>query len=283
MNVAGVELRDPRPVAGGDICRAWRATTSDGTEVFAKTLAGAPHGLFAAEARGLARLVAPGGPPVPQPLAVSDDGLVLPWVAPGTANADAAAELGRALAAMHAASPGAFGSDQGGFIGPLPLPAGGGEAWPHFYAEYRLAPYLGALDDDARRLVEAVIERLPDLAGPDEAPALVHGDLWSGNVLWAAGGPAWLVDAASVHGGHRETDLAMLALFGCPHLDVLMSSYEQVTPLAPGWRDRLPLHQLHPLLVHATLFGGGYGRQVAVAASTLLGGGGSRRSSSTAG
>ena len=97
------------------------------------------------------------------------------------------------------------------------------------------------------------------VAAPAEPPARLHGDLWSGNVLWAPDG-AWLIDPAA-HGGHRETDLAMLALFGCPHLDRVLAAYDEAAPLADGWRDRVPLHQLFPLLVHVVLFGRGYAAQ----------------------
>jgi fructosamine-3-kinase len=90
----------------------------------------------------------------------------------------------------------------------------------------------------------------------DDVPARVHGDLWSGNVLWTAAG-AVLVDPAA-HGGHRESDLAMLALFGLPGLDDVVAGYEEVHPLRPGRRDRLTLHQLYPVGMHAVLFGGGY-------------------------
>ena len=96
----------------------------------------------------------------------------------------------------------------------------------------------------------------PSLAGPPEPPSRIHGDCWSGNVLWS-GGRGWLIDPAA-QGGHRETDLAMLALFGAPYLDRILAAYSDVAPLAAGWRDRVPLHQLHPLLVHACLFGSGY-------------------------
>ena len=113
-------------------------------------------------------------------------------------------------------------------------------------------------------VVERACGRLPQLDGP---PARLHGDLWSGNVLWSADG-AWLIDPAA-HGGHRETDLAMLALFGCPHLDAVLGAYDEAAPLADGWRERVPLHQLFPLLVHAALFGGGYGAQAAAAAATV--------------
>jgi fructosamine-3-kinase len=111
-----------------------------------------------------------------------------------------------------------------------------------------------------------VLDKLPDLAGPPEPPARLHGDLWSGNVLWAADGRAWIIDPAA-HGGHRETDLAMLALFGLPHLDRVLAAYDASWPLAAGWEERVPLHQLHPLLVHAVLFGGGYGAQAVAAAA----------------
>ncbi|MFQ6170892.1 fructosamine kinase family protein [Oryzobacter sp. R7] len=101
-----------------------------------------------------------------------------------------------------------------------------------------------------------------------DAPARLHGDLWSGNVVWTAGG-AVLIDPAA-HGGHREADLAMLALFGCPGLEDVLAGYEEVAPLAPGWRERVALHQVHPLLLHAVLFGGGYARQAVRAASRYL-------------
>ena len=107
---------------------------------------------------------------------------------------------------------------------------------------------------------DRLADRLAELAGPAEPPACIHGDLWSGNVRWAADGRAWLVDPAA-HGGHRETDLAMLALFGAPYLAGVLRSYQQAAPLADGWQDRVELHQLHPLLVHAVLFGGGYGER----------------------
>jgi fructosamine-3-kinase len=140
--------------------------------------------------------------------------------------------------------------------------------WGRFYAEHRLLPYLRAarsrkaISPQDGRAVEAVCQRLvdvDDLGGPPEPPARLHGDLWSGNVLWSPDGPV-LIDPAA-HGGHRETDLAMLDLFGLPHLDRVLAAYDETRPLADGWRDRTGLHQLHPLLVHAVLFGGGYGAQ----------------------
>jgi fructosamine-3-kinase len=112
-------------------------------------------------------------------------------------------------------------------------------------------------------LLDRVAARLTDL-DPQESPSRIHGDLWSGNILWTANG-ATLIDAAAHH-GHRETDLAMLALFGAPHLEVTLTAYQSVRPLADGWRGRVALHQLYPLAVHALLFGGGYAAQTLAAA-----------------
>ena len=258
MKVAGVELHDVVDIGGGDICRAFRATATNGRPVFAKTLADAPARFFEAEADGLRLLCVDGGPPVAAVVAVGPDGLVLDWIDAGCPTQSAAADFGRRLSVLHGVGLPAFGGAQAGFIGTLPLDNTPEADWPSFYANCRLSPYVRGLPDDVRRAVDAVIDRIHELAGPAEPPARLHGDLWSGNVHWAADGHGWLVDAAAAHGGHRETDLAMLSLFGAPHLDIILAAYEAVTPLADGWRRRVALHQLHPLLVHAQLFGGGY-------------------------
>ena len=270
MRVAGYELRDARPVAGGDICTAYRGVTADGQVVFAKTHGSPPAGFFAAEAAGLELLRVPNGPPIPEILAVGDDGLVLSWVEPGRPSAEAAQAFGRALARMHAAGMPSYGAARDGFIGSLPLPNGSCDDWPSFYVERRIQPYLSALSADQRRDVEAMCSRLSAIAGPPESPARIHGDLWGGNLLWGADGHIWLVDAAAAHGGHRETDLAMLQWFGAPHLGAILSAYDETFPLADGWRGRVALHQLHPMLVHATLFGGGYAERAASAARSLI-------------
>ena len=103
-----------------------------------------------------------------------------------------------------------------------------------------------------------------------EPAARTHGDLWPGNLLWGADGRGWLVDPAA-HGGHRETDLAELALFGgAPHLAVILGAYQEVYPLAAGWQKRVPLHQLHLLLVHTAAFGGSYRAALRHAADLAL-------------
>ena len=140
----------------------------------------------------------------------------------------------------------------------LQLPNDPAADWPAFYAERRLLPLLphAGLTRFGNRAVERVCERIHELAGPPEPPARLHGDLWSGNVLWGRDGKAWLIDPAA-YGGHREVDLAMLRLFGSPGRHFL-AAYEERQPLAPGHEERVELYQLFPLLVHAALFGGGY-------------------------
>jgi fructosamine-3-kinase len=123
----------------------------------------------------------------------------------------------------------------------------------------RQAHDRGNLPSGSLPLVTRLGDRLVDLAGPPEPPARLHGDLWSGNVLTGAGGVPWIIDPAA-YGGHREVDLSMLHLFGAPSPDVI-GAYDEATPLADGWRERLELWQLEPLLTHTVMFGGGYGQQ----------------------
>ncbi|MFI8993180.1 fructosamine kinase family protein [Streptomyces sp. NPDC053542] len=237
-------------------------------------------GAVRAEAAGL-RWLADAGT-VRLPAVHGQDGrwLVMDRVAAGRPSAAAAAHLGRDLAALHAAGAPAFGAPPPGgpedaTIGLAPMRNVPGTDWPRWYGEYRVLPYLRrAVDDGTVRpaeaaVIERVVERLPELAGPAEPPARLHGDLWNGNVLWGADGDAWLIDPAA-HGGHRETDLAMLHLFGCPHLDRILDGYQEAAPLADGWADRIALHQLFPLLVHTVLFGRAYAEQALAASRTVL-------------
>jgi fructosamine-3-kinase len=256
----------------------WLIELGDGRTVVAKR--GEP-GQMMAEAAGLRWLGVPGGPPVPQVHGHDEHWLVTEHVAAGRTDGAAAERLGHQLAALHAAGAPAFGTpppggSQQAWIGAAPMANVPGEQWPQWYAEHRVLRYLRiAVDRDVvdpaeTRAVHRACERIDELAGPAEPPARLHGDLWSGNVHAGADGRLWLLDPAA-HGGHRETDLAMLALFGCPHLERLLAGYTDVTPLAAGWRQRVALHQLFPLLVHAVLFGGGYGSSAAAAARAALG------------
>jgi fructosamine-3-kinase len=263
------------PVVGGDICTSTRLRLSDGRSALIKTRPHAPADFFPAEARGLRWLAAADGVAAPDVLAAEPDCLILSWVEEGRPTPEAAAELGRGLARTHRAGATSFGADADGYIGTLPLPNKPADTWAEFYAVRRVLPYLtvardrGAISPADGRAVEDVVRRISDLAGPPEPPARLHGDLWSGNVLWGGDGTGWVVDPAA-YGGHRETDLAMLALFGLPQLSTVLEAYHEEAPLAEGWPDRVALHQLFPLLVHAALFGGGYGPRAGEAARSLL-------------
>jgi fructosamine-3-kinase len=234
----------------------------DGTIAFVKTRADAAPGEYETEAAALRWLGEPGALRVPEVLEATDEWLALEWLEPGGGFDEE--ELGRGLAMVHAAGADRFGEVPRPplRIGPLAFSNDPAPDWPAFYAERLLLPLA-----DHFPSVRRVCERIHDLAGPDEPPARLHGDLWSGNVL-ASGGRPCLIDPAA-YGGHREVDLAMLRLFGSPG-PRFEAAYEEVTPLADGHSERVALYQLFPLLVHAALFGGGYGAQVERAAKRYL-------------
>lgn len=271
----GADVTDARPIAGGSLNDAWWMEVAGRGPVFVKTADDAEEGVYATEAGGLAWLAeARSGLGVPGVVAVRDGDetprlLVLEWVesSPGPLDEEA---LGRGLAALHGAGAPAHGGAGTLRIGPIALADPAAEDWPSCYAEARLRPVLrmavdrGAIDRTGAEAVERVCARLDDLAGPAEPPARLHGDLWSGNVMTGAGGTPWIVDPAA-YGGHREVDLAMLRLFGGPS-ERCFAAYEDAFPLAAGWEDRVALWQLFPLLVHAALFGGGYGARAAAVA-----------------
>ena len=287
MDLLPVKSRPP--VATGRLAvNSWPSRTTrdlgwwaSPVDVFRKQGDGAPEGYFAWEAAGLRWLAAAGGAPVVEVVDVGSHHLDLRRLEPVRPSAAAAERLGRDLAATHAAGAPAHGCgpegwERDGWFGPLeePLPMvlGGWTRWGEMYAEARVVPLArrcrdaGLLDGDQARLLDRVCARLRSgVFDTDDVPCRIHGDLWAGNVLWTADG-ATLIDPAA-HGGHRETDLALLALFGAPHLDRLRAGYAEVHPPAEGWEQRTGLHQLHCLLVHAAVYGSGWaGRAMQVAA-----------------
>ncbi|ONI86041.1 fructosamine kinase [Saccharothrix sp. ALI-22-I] len=227
-----------------------------------------------AEAASLEWLAEPDGPPVPQVRGHGGQWLVMDQVERGHSSPGAAEEFGRRLAALHATGAPAFGAPPpdgpaDAAIGLAPMRNVPSTTWADWFKEHRIAYYARlAVDAGALTSAEAEVIEKVRVEAPDEPPARLHGDLWNGNVHWAADGRAWLIDPAA-HGGHRESDLAMLALFGCPHLDRILGAYDEVAPLAGGWRERIPLHQLFPVLVHAALFGRGYAQQALSTARSL--------------
>jgi fructosamine-3-kinase len=244
----------------------------------------APEGFFRCEAVGLQWLSAAEGVRCARVVAVDETSLTLERLTTVAPSRPAALEFGTQLARTHAAGAAGFGAPPDGWTGPtgffgplgrpLPMAYSTERFWGRFYAEHRLTPMLRRaapqLDAATRQAVHAVLSRCAagDFDDPAETPARLHGDLWSGNVMWTPDGVV-LIDPAA-HGGHRETDLAMLALFGCPYLDAVLEGYQQVAPLTPGWRDRVGLHQLYPLLAHVVLFGAGYAGQTHAAARSAL-------------
>lgn len=260
------------PVAGGDISTATKLRLSNGTTALMKTLPRAPDGFFEREAAGLRWLgEVEGGVHVPAVLGVDADCLIIAWVESGRGGVDDAADFGRRLAVTHDAGAERFGADRDGFIGRLPLPHRTAPTWAEFYATRRVLPYLklardrGAVTPEEGSAIEGVVPRLTELL-PEEPPARLHGDLWNGNVIWGQEGRTSVIDPAA-YAGHREVDLAMLALFGLPHLPRVLDAYAEQKPLIEGWEGRVGLHQLFPLLVHACLFGGGYGSRAAETAA----------------
>jgi fructosamine-3-kinase len=260
-----IDLAKGRRVGGGDINDAYRVPLDDGRSAFVKTRPDAPPGEYAAEAAALAWLAEPGTIRVPEVIEVDDAYLALEWVEPGSLDAAGEEELGRGLAGLHAAGAPDFGAARL-HIGPLTFDATPTGDWPSFYAERLVRPLAERVGADAAL---RACERMHDLAGPQEPPARLHGDLWSGNVHADADGHPWLVDPVA-YGGHREVDLAMLELFGAPSPRT-MAAYEEVAPLADGREDRVELYQLFPLLVHAVLFGGGYRASAEAAARRYVG------------
>ena len=249
--------------------------------MFTKTRSDAPEGFYEAEAAGLAWLAEAGGVPCVRVREVRRDGIDLDELRETRPSREAARRFGELLAVTHGAGAEAFGSPPPGhpgpwYIGRREMAARPSPEWSEFYPQERVRPYAeqavarGNLTAEGFQTVVRACELIRSGIFDDgEPPARVHGDLWSGNVMWTPTGVT-LIDPAA-HGGHRETDLAMLVLFGAPFLDDILTAYDKAAPLAPGWHRRVPLHQLFPLAVHAVGHGPSYGSELVRAAEAVLG------------
>lgn len=250
----------------------------------------------AAGLRWLAEAEARGGAAVVGVQRAAPGRLELEEIIPASADQTAAERFGAGLARTHRSLPGdaRFGQLPGQhpegappLFGPAdqPIVVGSGlhDSWGAFHAQERLDPVLDQLRPrlpaEEQRLLAAARDRIGAGDFDDaESPSRLHGDLWSGNVLWRRGAEeeqgkrsaeAVLIDPAA-HAGHRESDLALLELFGLPHLDAVLEAYDRTAPLRPGWKDRVPVHQLFYLAVHWLLFGPGYQRATLAAAEQTL-------------
>lgn len=251
-------------VSGGDINDAWDVRLSDGRRVFVKSNRNTPPRMFEAEAAGLDFLrqgLSNDSPlVVPEVIHVDHQFLVLEFVERDS-SMDQSEALGVGLARLHAASADEFGALAPNFIGTIGQVNEPRDTWAEFYRERRLFVQLrlpGAqrlLPSGAKRRFELLCKNLEQLLGPEEPPARLHGDLWGGNSFFSKRGPAIFDPAA--YAGHREVDLAMMRLFG-GFSERTFEAYDATFPLEPGYRERVPIYQLYPLLVHVNLFGAGY-------------------------
>lgn len=274
----GARITGNHTLGGGMINRA-ASIESEGGSLFVKWNAAAPAGMFEAEAHGLRLLASAGSLRVPEVIAVGDrsDGdapaflaLELIDTVPVRDTSRFAARFGEQLAAQHkgAHSPsGKHGLDTPNFIGSLPQPNDRRARWCDFYRDCRLAPQIEIartkhlLHAQRERALARVMERLDALLdAPEEPPSLLHGDLWSGNLLCAAGDEPVVIDPA-VYYGNREVEIAFVELFG-GFPPGWRRAYEAQLPLDRGYERRRRLLQLYPLLVHLNHFGESYGPDV---------------------
>jgi fructosamine-3-kinase len=265
-----------RPLSGGCIADVARVDLADGRRVVVKH-DGGPRPRLDIEAGMLTDLAATGTVRTPAVLLGEADLLVLEHIENnGTRSAAGGAAFARVLARLHAVSSDAYGYPRDTLIGSLGQPNPPSADWAPFFAEHRVRVFArlaldrrGISPADMRRL-ETLCDRTEELIGePPARPAMIHGDLWSGNVLWSSGEVTAVIDPA-IYYADPEIELAFIALMGC-FGDDFFDAYEDVAGIRPGfWETRCDLYNLYPLLVHAALFGGGYGAQ-AMAVTRRLG------------
>lgn len=269
----GVTFGRLRQVSGGDFAQAWQAEVESaeddspvcaGSLLFIKTHASPPPNHFSTEARGLAWLKATQSVSIPSVLGCQDDPpyLALEWIHESQRHSGSESALGAQLAVMHQHPVNCFGREDRRTTGSLGLPNEPCDSWAEFYGTQRLQPLAkiaaqrSALSHRTIERIETLSEQLAQFAELDTHASCLHGDLWAGNRLVDTNGNNWLIDPAC-HGGHREFDLAMMRLFG-GYGEECFATYQEYFPLAVGWQERVRLHQLAPLIVHAIKFGHSY-------------------------
>jgi fructosamine-3-kinase len=260
-----LEILDIREIGGGSINTALLVKTNQG-EFFAKYNDGARYkGMFEAEARNLGILAQSRALYTPSVLATfsldNNQFLVLEYIESGTPHYDFWRDFGTGLARLHKNTSATFGLEYDNFVGSLPQVNTPKANWVDFFISNRLDPQLkmavdsGKADADVVKRFESLYNKLPDIF-PTEHPALLHGDLWSGNCMADYNGEPVIYDPA-IYFGHREMDLAMSRLFGGFERE-FYEAYNEEYPLEKHWEQRISICNLYPLLVHVNLFVGSY-------------------------
>lgn len=272
-----VELKSFTPLGGGCINNGGKLETSVGSFFIKWNDIENFSGMFEAEAKGLHLLSTTGTIVAPNVVGNSftdlHQFLLLEFVESNSTSANFWNVLGRQLAALHKIENECYGLSHDNYIGSLPQRNDWRNSWIDFFIELRLLPQLsrainsGRIDASASKKFEILFKKLPVLL-PNEEPSLLHGDLWSGNVIADQHGAPCVIDPA-VYFGHREVELAFTKLFG--GFDAgFYESYEEVFPVTSGFESRVDLYNLYPLLVHVNLFGGSYSRQVMMILNSFM-------------
>ncbi|NQV01436.1 MAG: fructosamine kinase family protein [Bacteroidia bacterium] len=259
------QIHASRILSGGDINQVYRIDTTRGVFCLKFNSADRFPGMFEKEAGGLSLLREANALRIPSVVDVITlkhySALLLEFIDTAAPVKDFMFRFGVSLGKLHDHTTSSFGLDHDNYMGSLPQSNRKNTNWIDFFREERLERQLrlarasGQLTSDTDNLFSRLFSRLDQLLAVDK-PALLHGDLWGGNVMVSETGEACLIDPA-VYYGHREVDLAMTTLFGGFPSD-FYQGYESHHELIPGWRERLDLYNLYPLLVHLNLFGGGY-------------------------
>ena len=264
-----IEYISAKTLGGGSINETCSITTNAGDFFLKYNFADRfPH-MFASEARGLEILRKSGALAIPEVIGHAEAGkfafLLLELIIPETKIPLFWDDFAAGLAALHRTTNTKFGLDHDNYMGSLTQSNNFHDDWPGFFTQERIEKQVklgrdsGAIPPQTAYLFERLYKLLPGIV-PAEPPALIHGDLWSGNFITGHAGKACLIDPA-VHYGHRESDIAMSKLFGGFPAE-FYAAYERAFPLEKGWEERVDVLNLYPLLIHVNLFGGGYLGQV---------------------
>lgn len=259
------DIQNEQAVHGGDINQAAKITLKNGDSYFLKWNVDAEPTMFASEAKGLELLGSAGTDlHIPEVIFSDNHFLIMEWIEQGSGSETSSYAFGKQLALLHKTTSDHFGLDHDNFIGLLPQSNSMHSNWPDFYTIERIEPQIrmaienGRIDRSIFNLVRKLYTRLGNIF-PVERPALLHGDLWSGNYMFDSTGKPSIFDPA-VYYGHREMDISMTKLFG-GFSDQFYVGYNEEYPLEDGFEARIKLCNLYPILVHANLFGGSYCRQ----------------------